>query len=72
MHSMKITSALLMSEFFKNFANAIVAENDVFKYRISVCNDCDSFLKTRQCKECLCFMDLKARLGSSSCPKGKW
>lgn len=61
-----------MSDFFNTFMHSLVAEKDVVKYRLSVCEGCEKFSKTRQCKECLCFMDLKARLGSTSCPKGKW
>ena len=61
-----------MDTFFKSFISALVAEDDVAKYRLSLCNDCDKFTKTRQCKDCGCFMDIKARLGSTSCPQGKW
>tara|TARA_R110002020_G_scaffold49221_6_gene140249 strand:- start:802 stop:987 length:186 start_codon:yes stop_codon:yes gene_type:complete len=61
-----------MSTFFENFMPALIADNDVVKYRLSLCNQCEHFTKTRQCKKCLCFMDLKARLGGSTCPEDKW
>jgi hypothetical protein len=41
--------------------------------RLAICNDCPSLFKpTWSCKECGCFMKVKARLESSSCPLGKW
>ena len=49
-----------------------IHDNDVVKYRLSLCSQCENFTKTRQCTKCLCFMDLKARLGGSVCPESKW
>lgn len=41
--------------------------------RLEICLSCDRLIKlTRQCKECGCFMDMKARLPHASCPIGKW
>ena len=41
--------------------------------RLDICLNCDRLIKlTRQCKECGCFMDMKARLPHASCPIGKW
>lgn len=47
--------------------------DDDAKKRYSICLDCDRFLKvTNQCKECGCFMSIKTRLATASCPIGKW
>lgn len=41
--------------------------------RYATCLECDSFRKgLRQCKECGCFMPVKVRIKSQSCPLGKW
>ena len=48
-------------------------ENLMAKQRLLICLDCDSFRKTtKTCRECNCFMPLKARLNGSRCPLGKW
>lgn len=47
--------------------------NDVFKKRLEICKSCPHLMKwTNQCKECGCFMDLKAKLPNASCPIHKW
>lgn len=41
--------------------------------RFLICRDCDRyFAPTRQCKECGCFLALKVKVKSQSCPLGKW
>lgn len=41
--------------------------------RLKICRECPSLFKpTMQCKECGCFMRIKTRLKSASCPIGKW
>jgi predicted Zn-ribbon and HTH transcriptional regulator len=46
------------------------------KQRLDICLDCDRLFEliphAPQCKECGCFMKVKTRLKSSSCPLGKW
>lgn len=43
------------------------------KERLMICRRCPYYLDlTAQCKICLCFMHIKTKLKSSSCPKGKW
>lgn len=44
-----------------------------FNKRLNICLGCDKLIKlTNQCKECGCFMDLKAQLPHATCPIGKW
>jgi hypothetical protein len=42
------------------------------KDRLAHCNSCVRLNIIRQCKECLCFVDLKTMLKSEHCPIGKW
>lgn len=48
--------------------------SDVVKeQRLSICMECPRLIKaTKQCKECGCFMDVKAKLFDADCPLGKW
>lgn len=41
--------------------------------KYDICKGCDKFFKpTRQCKECMCFMNLKTKIEGATCPLGKW
>jgi hypothetical protein len=47
--------------------------NELVEERLKICFDCDSLIKlTVQCKECGCFMKMKARMQEAKCPLGKW
>lgn len=49
------------------------ATASVSKARLDTCRACDRLFKpTMQCKSCGCFMHIKTRLESSTCPEGKW
>ena len=51
----------------------LVAEEPVIQTRVEICNNCENLYKpTRNCKLCGCFIDLKTKLQSSSCPINKW
>ena len=44
-----------------------------YQKRLDICLGCDRLIKsTKQCKECGCFMNIKAQLPHASCPLGKW
>ena len=50
-----------------------VAEETVVQERINICNNCEHlFQPTRTCKLCGCFVDLKTKIKTSSCPINKW
>ena len=52
----------------ENYISEEVASN-----RMSICSECPRLIKfTHQCKECGCFMKLKTKLKTASCPLGKW
>ena len=43
--------------------------------RLEICEKCDkltTFAKQKQCSECGCFVEIKARFKMFSCPVGKW
>jgi hypothetical protein len=51
----------------------MLAAKTTFEERIKICGSCDRlFRPTWTCKECGCFMGLKARVASQSCPINKW
>lgn len=48
------------------------AEDAKQEKRIAVCNSCEHLLPTRNCGRCACFVDLKTKVDSESCPINKW
>jgi hypothetical protein len=56
--------------FKKNEPRAL---EDVRKQRLEICKSCEHFIKiTHQCTKCGCFMDLKTKLRTATCPINKW
>ena len=48
-------------------------DEEDFKERIKVCEECALYNEhSRRCKECGCYMLVKARLAGSHCPLDKW
>lgn len=58
----------------KNFATGTeqIVEDKVKFERKAICEGCPKLLATRQCGECLCFIDLKTTLKQEKCPLSKW
>jgi len=58
----------------KNAAKGIdqSVPKEVSESRISLCNSCDKLMITRQCSECLCFVDAKTKIKQEECPLKKW
>ena len=53
--------------------NIILHDQDIIDKRFSMCQDCEHFISaTNQCKKCGCFMKVKTKLTTASCPVGKW
>lgn len=66
-----------MSSLFKIAQNMAKGEQqyvpeEIKVDRLSKCNECPRLLKTRQCGECYCFVDLKTKYKQESCPISKW
>jgi hypothetical protein len=46
---------------------------DYIYERLEICKNCPRLFKpTYTCRECGCFMQIKARIPSQKCPLGKW
>ncbi len=46
---------------------------DYISERLEICKNCPRLFKpTYTCRECGCFMQIKARIPSQKCPLGKW
>lgn len=40
--------------------------------RLSICNSCPEYTEEKRCSKCGCFMEVKTRFRTTSCPIGKW
>jgi membrane protease subunit (stomatin/prohibitin family) len=47
-------------------------EKEMATARFSICLECPRLTKTKNCKECGCFMVAKTKLKDATCPLGKW
>jgi hypothetical protein len=53
--------------------NRFFVPNEIYEDRIAICKECVYYSKPLgQCKICLCFVKVKARLAPMSCPKKFW
>jgi len=53
--------------------NKFFVPNEVYEDRITICKSCIYYFKpTGTCKDCGCFMKIKARLAPMGCSQKKW
>ena len=53
--------------------NKFFVTDEIYKDRIAICKECVYYSKALgQCKRCLCFMKIKARIGGQECPQKYW
>ena len=53
--------------------NKFFVPNKVYEERLAICKQCVYYFKpTGNCKRCMCFVKLKARLAPASCPQSFW
>lgn len=53
--------------------NKFFVSNEVYEDRIAICKGCVYYSKPLgQCKRCLCFMKVKARIAPMECPQKYW
>jgi len=45
---------------------------DEIQRRMTICEGCEHYMKSKQCSQCGCFMPLKTRLSHAVCPIAKW
>ena len=53
--------------------NKFFVPDKVYEERLAICKECVYYFKpTGNCKRCMCFVKLKARLAPASCPQSFW
>ena len=53
--------------------NKFFVPNKVYEERLEICRECVYYFKpTGNCKRCMCFMKIKARLAPMECPQKYW
>ena len=53
--------------------NKFFVPDEIYEERLAICRECVYYFKpTGNCKRCLCFMKIKARLAPMSCPQSYW
>ena len=51
----------------------ILSEKELSDLRMSICEGCPSYSSdSKKCNECGCFMPMKTKFETSTCPKNKW
>jgi hypothetical protein len=58
-----------IANWMKNGFN--IANEELQQKRQNVCDSCEFYIN-RRCNKCGCFMAVKIKLQTSSCPDGKW
>ena len=55
------------------FKNIMLHDQAAIDKRWAECEKCEFLIKpTNNCKKCGCFMKVKTRVATASCPIGKW
>ena len=53
--------------------NKFFVPNKVYEERLEICRECIYYFKpTGNCKRCMCFMKIKARIAPMECPQKYW
>ena len=53
--------------------NTEYASDDLAESRYEICKACPELIQlTKTCKKCGCFMAVKTKMETSTCPIGKW
>ena len=53
--------------------NKFFVPKEIYEDRIAICKSCVYYFKpSGQCKRCLCFMKVKARISIMECPEKYW
>jgi hypothetical protein len=47
-------------------------DKEIFKQRVTSCNNCEHYSKLKICKRCGCFMPVKRKLLYAICPENLW
>lgn len=49
-----------------------IVPNETYQERLSICQECEYYSKSKRCKKCGCFIESKARIAIAKCPLQKW
>jgi len=53
--------------------NKFFVPNQIYEDRMAICKECVYYFRpTGNCKICMCFMKIKSRIATQSCPKNYW
>ena len=53
--------------------NRFFVPNEIYEDRMAICKGCVYYSKVLgNCKICKCFMKIKSRISSQSCPQNYW
>ena len=53
--------------------NKFFVPDEIYEERLAICKECVYYFKpTGNCKRCLCFMKIKARIAPMACPEKYW
>ena len=53
--------------------NKFFVLDEIYEERLAICKECIYYSSILgQCKRCLCFVKLKARIAPMACPQGYW
>ena len=52
--------------------NVMLHDQDIIDKRWDICMGCEFLTEKNKCEKCGCFMKVKTRVATASCPIGKW
>ncbi len=60
-----------LHEYVANLDPDIKADQDLYERRLACCKGCD-WLDRGMCRQCGCYVELRAAIGRNDCPGHKW
>lgn len=60
-----------LQEMIDNIDASVKAVPEVYEARLSACKECER-LADGMCRACGCYVELRAAIGTNSCPYSKW
>ena len=54
------------------FKNIFLHDQDIIDKRWDICQGCEFLTDKNRCQKCGCFMSVKTKVATASCPIGKW
>ena len=60
-----------VQDYIASLPEAERADESVYRSRLSLCKECDMLI-SGMCRKCGCYVEVRAYIGKSDCPGGKW